>query len=121
MASILVVEDNDDVRALIEHRLRQADHEVTSEADGEAGLAAAQELHPDLIVLDWMMPRRNGLEVCVELRTDDTFSGTKILILTARGQELDIERALAAGADDYIVKPFSPRELLARITALLSR
>lgn len=121
MAVVLIVEDDEDVRALVVHRLKQAGHEVLIEADGEAGLGAARASVPDLVILDWMMPRRNGLEVCFELRSDPTFANTRILMLTAKAQEQDIERALAAGADDYVVKPFSSRELLARATALLSR
>ena len=121
MAIVLIVEDDEDVRALVVHRLTQAGHEVIVEADGEAGLAAARESMPDLVILDWMMPRRNGLEVCFELRADEAFANTRILMLTAKVQEQDIERALSAGADDYVVKPFSSRELLARATALLSR
>ncbi|MEV8252683.1 response regulator [Rhodoglobus sp. NPDC076762] len=121
MASVLIVEDDEDVRALVVHRLKQAGHDVLVEADGEAGLAAARQSVPDLVILDWMMPRRNGLEVCFELRSDEAFANTRILMLTAKAQEQDIERALAAGADDYVVKPFSSRELIARATALLSR
>ncbi len=119
MGSILVVEDDPDVSALIEHRLRAAGHSVTVEVDGEAGLAAARSAPHDLIMLDWMMPRRTGLEVCVELRSDPTFASTKILMLTARAQEIDVERALAAGASAYVTKPFSPRELAARVDALM--
>jgi DNA-binding response OmpR family regulator len=119
MAHILVVEDDRDVAALVEYRLRAAGHDVVVEVDGEAGLAAARLSVPDLVVLDWMMPRRNGLEVCIELRADDRFRTTKILMLTAKAQELDVERALAAGANEYVVKPFSPRELAARVESLL--
>jgi DNA-binding response OmpR family regulator len=121
MAVVLIVEDDEDVRALVVHRLKQAGHEVLTEADGEAGLCAAHASVPDLVILDWMMPRRNGLEVCFELREDSKFANTRILMLTAKAQEQDLERALAAGADDYVVKPFSSRELLARASALLSR
>ncbi|MBH0052828.1 MULTISPECIES: response regulator transcription factor [unclassified Salinibacterium] len=121
MAVVLIVEDDEDVRALVVHRMKQAGHEVHTEHDGEAGLGAARASIPDLVILDWMMPRRNGLEVCFELRADPLFAATRILMLTAKAQEQDIERALAAGADDYVVKPFSSRELLARANALLSR
>lgn len=118
MARVLVVEDDPDVAGLIEHRLRAAGHEVTMESDGEAGLAAAMSLTPDLVVLDWMMPRLSGLEVCVALRAESHMDNTKILMLTAKAQESDIERALTAGANDYVSKPFSPRELAARVEAL---
>lgn len=118
MAQVLVVEDDPDVAGLIEHRLKAAGHTVTVEADGEAGLVAARELRPDLIVLDWMMPKMSGLEVCVAVRADAHLADTRILMLTARAQEADIERALSAGANDFVVKPFSPRELAARVDAL---
>jgi len=121
MPTILVVEDDADVLALISHKLRQSGHEVSTESDGQAGLAAARTLLPDLIVLDWMMPRMSGLEVCEEIRQDATIDKTPILMLTAKAQESDIERAFAAGADEYILKPFSSRELVVRVTALLNR
>jgi DNA-binding response OmpR family regulator len=121
MAVVLIVEDDEDVRALVAHRLQQAGHEVLTEHDGEAGLGAARASVPDLVILDWMMPRRSGIEVCVELRADPAFARTRILMLTAKAQEQDLERALAAGADDYIVKPFSSRKLIARAQSLLSR
>lgn len=119
MAHVLVVDDDPDVSALVDYRLRAAGHDVMIEPDGEAGLAAAIARVPDVIVLDWMMPRRNGLEVCLELRSDRTYDATKIIMLTAKTQLHDIERAFAAGANDYVLKPFSPRELAARVESLL--
>ncbi|WP_029068004.1 response regulator transcription factor [Jonesia quinghaiensis] len=120
MAKVLVVEDDPDVAGLIEHRLRAAGHEVTMESDGESGLATALATTPDLLILDWMMPRLSGLEVCVAVRANPQMDNTKILMLTAKAQESDIERALTAGANDYVSKPFSPRELAARVEALTS-
>lgn len=120
MALILVVEDDADVAGLIQHRLSASGHDVAIARDGEAGVAAALELHPDLVILDWMMPRRSGIQVCEHLRADGAFGRTKILMLTARAQESDIERAYSAGANDYMTKPFSPRELAARVEALIA-
>lgn len=121
MARILVVEDDADILALVTHKLRQAGHEVTSEIDGQAGLASARATRPDLIVMDWMMPRLSGLEVCEEIRRDTSIAHTRILMLTAKAQEIDIERAFAAGADEYILKPFSSRELIVRVNSLLTK
>jgi len=121
VARILVADDDQDLNDLVTMKLEAAGHEVVSVVDGENALARALSDKPDLIVLDWMLPRRNGLEVCREVRSDPGLSGTRILMLTARAQEVDVERAFAAGAEEYITKPFSPRELVLRVTALLSR
>jgi two-component system phosphate regulon response regulator PhoB len=106
---------------LVAFRLTRLGLDVSVETDGQAGLAAARELRPDLIVLDWMMPRMNGLEMCAALRSDpdEALARTPVLLLTAKAQEPDLERGFAAGATDYIVKPFSPRELATRVTAAL--
>lgn len=120
MASILVVEDDADVAGLISFRLSASGHSVVVAPDGEAGVAAAHEAAPDVVILDWMMPRKNGIEVCEELRADDVFAATKIMMLTARARDSDIERARVAGADDYMTKPFSPRDLLARVERLIA-
>lgn len=119
MAVILVVEDDTDVAGIIEHRLSASGHSVSIAADGVAGVAAAHSLRPDVVILDWMMPRKSGVEVCEDLRADDELDGVKIMMLTARAQAADIERAYTAGVDDYMTKPFSPRELLARVEALV--
>ncbi|WP_168915915.1 response regulator transcription factor [Microcella flavibacter] len=121
MARVLVADDDIDLNDLVTMKLEGAGHEVTSVFDGEDALVRALAEKPDLIVLDWMLPRRNGLEVCRAVRSDGTLSGTRILMLTARAQEVDVERAFAAGAEEYITKPFSPRELLLRATTLLNR
>ena len=108
-------------RPLVAFRLARLGLHVSVEADGQAGLAAVRELRPDLVVLDWMMPRMNGLEVCPPLRTDPdpSLARTPVLLLTAKAQEPDLERGFAAGATDYVVKPFSTRELATRVTAAL--
>ncbi len=121
MASILIVDDDPDIALLVSHKLRAAGHDVAVEADGVAGLEAVRRSRPDLVVLDWMMPRMNGLEVCVELRQDPQVATTRVLLLTAKAQEADLERAYASGADDYMQKPFSPRDLAARVDSLLAR
>jgi DNA-binding response OmpR family regulator len=121
MARVLVAEDDVDLNDLVTMKLESAGHDVISVFDGEDALARARSEQPDLIVLDWMLPRRNGLEVCRSVRSDEDLAGTRILMLTARAQEVDVERAFAAGAEEYITKPFSPRELLLRATTLLNR
>lgn len=117
----LVIEDDADIRALVAFKLRQADFVVTEEEDGEAGLAAASDIAPDVILLDWMMPKLSGIEVLLRLRAAEGTALIPVIMLTSRTQESEIERGFAAGADDYIVKPFSPRELQSRVDAVLSR
>jgi len=119
VASILVVEDDTDVAGLIELRLTASGHRVAVAHDGEAGVAAARAVLPDLVILDWMMPRKTGIEVCTELRADDRFLSTKIMMLTARAKDADREHAFAVGVDDYVTKPFTGRELLARVSQLV--
>ena len=121
MASILVVDDDPDICALLEFKLSSGGHEVSVEHDGEAALAALELQQVDLVLLDWMMPRMGGLEACLAMRADDRYSHIPVLMLTAKAQEADVQRGLAAGADDYILKPFSPREVAARIDASLAR
>ena len=119
MARILIVEDEPDVLLLLENRVRGAGHDVVSATNGEEGLTLVATEKPDLVVLDWMMPRRDGIDVCEEIRASDPEHTIKVLMLTARSQQSDVDRAMAAGADDYIVKPFSSRDLIERINALI--
>ena len=121
MSTIVVVDDDADILGLLEYKLTAAGHQVTAEADGEAGLAAIHEVRPELVVLDWMMPRMTGIEVCLEMRKDPGLTDIPVLFLTAKAQESDVQRGFAAGGNDYVVKPFSPRELSTRIDALLAR
>lgn len=121
MAQILVVEDDPDIAALVAHKLRSAGHDVAVAVDGEAGLAVIRADRPALVVLDWMTPRMNGIEVCEAVRAEPGLAGTRILMLTAKAQEADLERAFAAGADEYMQKPFSTRELVLRAQSLLAR
>jgi DNA-binding response OmpR family regulator len=121
MTRVLVVDDDPVIADLVSFRLSRLGLEVSVETDGQAGLAAVRALRPDLVVLDWMMPRMNGLEMCAALRADpdEELARTPVLLLTAKAQEPDLERGFAAGATDYIVKPFSTRELASRVTAAL--
>ena len=116
--TVLVAEDDARTAASLRLYLEHAGHRVVVAEDGEAALAAAERERPDVVVLDWMLPRRDGLEVCRALRAS---SPVPILMLTARGLEEDKLRALYQGADDYVVKPFSPREVVARVHAALRR
>lgn len=121
MSHVLVVDDDPVIADLVAFRLGRLGLRVSVERDGEAGLAAARQLRPDLVVLDWMMPRMNGLEVCAALRSeaDPALARTPVLLLTAKAQEPDLERGFAAGATDFVAKPFSTRELVSRVTAAL--
>ncbi|MCZ2825700.1 MULTISPECIES: response regulator transcription factor [unclassified Modestobacter] len=121
MTHVLVVDDDPVIADLVAFRLSRLGLRITVETDGEAGLAAIRELRPDLVVLDWMMPRMNGLEVCRAVREDPdpALAGTPVLLLTAKAQEPDLERGFAAGATDFVTKPFSTRELVSRVTAAL--
>ena len=121
MTHVLVVDDDPVVADLVAFRLGRMGLQVSVESDGEAGLAAARQLRPDLVVLDWMMPRMNGLEVCRALREDPDagLAATPVLLLTAKAQEPDLERGFAAGATDFVAKPFSTGELVSRVTAAL--
>ena len=119
MAKILIVEDDASILLPLEDNLKLEGYEVASATDGSQGLAMAQEGHYDLVILDIMLPKLNGLDICRNLRQDK--NATPILMLTAKSQEIDKVLGLEMGADDYVTKPFSPRELLARIKAILRR
>jgi two-component system phosphate regulon response regulator PhoB len=118
---ILVVEDDPDIRELLSLKLVSAGYDVSTAVDGEAALITAESLHPNLIVLDWMLPRLSGLAVCLELRSRNEFADVPVILLTAKTLEADISEGFAAGADDYITKPFSPRAALSRVEAVLAR
>ncbi len=121
MAKILVVEDEPAIQALIASNLKRAGHEVTSAADAESAQRQIKQALPDLILLDWMLPGMSGIELARSLRNDERSRIVPIIMLTARGDEHDKILGLETGADDYITKPFSPRELVARIKAVLRR
>lgn len=119
--TILVVEDEADTRELLRFHLQQDGFRVREADTGEAALDAIAEERPTLVVLDLMLPGTGGLEVCRRLRSDDGTRALPVVMLTARGAEVDRVLGLEVGADDYVTKPFSPRELMARIRAVLRR
>lgn len=118
---ILLVEDDANLTELVRYNLVREDFEVLCASDGEEGLMMATEMPPDLILLDWMLPNLSGIEICRRLRRANETANVPIILLTARAEEADRVRGLETGADDYITKPFSPRELIARINAVLRR
>ena len=118
---VLVVEDEDALSTLLQYNLEKEGYDVTVAGDGEEALILVDERQPDLVVLDWMLPKVSGIEVCRRLRSRPETRNMPIIILTARGEETDRIRGLDTGADDYVVKPFSMTELTARIRAVLRR
>jgi DNA-binding response OmpR family regulator len=116
---ILIVDDEPNILISIEFLMKREGYDVAIARDGEEGLAAIRTQRPDLVVLDVMMPKRDGFEVCTEVRADPSLSGVRILMLTAKGREAEIKKGLALGADAYIPKPFSTHELVAKVKALL--
>ena len=118
---ILVVEDEAPLLTLLRYNLEEAGFEVAEARDGEDALISVRERCPDLIVLDWMLPAVSGIEVCRQLRRRDETRDVPVIMLTAKSEETDRIRGLDSGADDYLTKPFSPRELVARIRAVMRR
>ncbi len=118
---ILIVEDETPLVTLLRYNLEREGFRVVEAHDGEVALLAVKEETPDLILLDWMLPHVSGLEVCRQLRRQSGVRDVPIIMLTARGEEADKLRGLDSGADDYVTKPFSPAELIARIRAVLRR
>jgi DNA-binding response OmpR family regulator len=121
MSSILVVEDDTDIAQLIEHYLHRAGHSVERLSSGAAVMPRLRAQPADLVILDLMLPGMDGLLVCQAMRADPATAAIPVIMLTARGEESDRISGLELGADDYVTKPFSPRELSARVTALLRR
>ena len=118
---VLIIEDDKDIVELVRYNLEKDGFQVMATGDGSTGLAQLRKSPPDLLVLDLMLPKLSGLEICKEARRDTALNRLPILMLTARGEEPDRIVGLELGADDYVTKPFSPRELVARIKALLRR
>lgn len=121
MARILVIEDENDIRQVLDYNLRQAGHEVILAARGQEGLRLAREQHPELLLLDLMLPDLAGTDICRMLKDDPATRAMPIVMLTARGEEVDRVVGFELGADDYVTKPFSVRELVLRIRAVLKR
>ncbi|MCW5685555.1 MAG: phosphate regulon transcriptional regulator PhoB [Pseudolabrys sp.] len=120
-ARILIVEDEEPLTLLLRYNLEAEGYEVDAAARGDEAQLRLQETAPDLVILDWMLPGLSGIELCRRLRARPETKALPIIMLTARGEESEKVRGLATGADDYIVKPFSVPELLARVKALLRR
>jgi two-component system, OmpR family, phosphate regulon response regulator PhoB len=118
---VLVVEDEDALAQLLKYNLEKEGYKVSLAADGEEAMVVADEVKPDLILLDWMLPKAPGIEVCRRLRARQETRNTPIVMLTARDEESDRIRGLDTGADDYLAKPFSMSELLARLRAVMRR
>ncbi|MFN8080677.1 MAG: response regulator [Kineosporiaceae bacterium] len=115
MTTALVVDDDPDLRQLMLTVLDRAGYDVWAEADGEAALASALKLRPDVVLLDWLMPVRSGIEVCQAMRAEATLAHTAVIMVTARDTETDHEWGYACGADDYVVKPFLTSDLVSRV------
>ncbi len=118
---ILIVDDEKDIAKMLDYNLKKEGFRTITAYDGEDALDLANREHPDLVVLDLMLPGMDGLEVCKALKKEDKTSSIPIIILTAKTQEADKIVGLELGADDYVTKPFSPRELIARVKAVLRR
>lgn len=118
---ILIADDEPNILVSLEYLLRREAYEVTVARDGLEAIAAIRRERPQLVLLDVMMPGKTGFEVCQEVRADEQLRDTLILMLTARGRETDVAKGLALGADGYMTKPFSTRELVQRVRELLDR
>ena len=116
---VLIAEDEESIVASLDFLMRQCGFDTRIVRDGELAIASLGEFRPDLVLLDLMLPRASGLEVCRAIRADASLAATRVLMLTAKGGEHDEARGMEAGADGYLTKPFSTRELVARAKALL--
>ena len=121
MPKIIIVEDEDDIVTLLQYNLEREGFSVVSETNGGRALDVVAAEHPDLILLDWMLPENSGIDICRSIRESNDLRNIPIIMLTARGEEADKIEGLSIGADDYMTKPFSIPELIARIRALLRR
>lgn len=119
--TIAIIEDEPDILEILEYNLSREGFKVLSSQNGDEGLDLVRRETPDLLLLDLMLPGTNGLEICRQLKTDEDTKAIPIIMLTAKSEESDVVLGLGLGADDYICKPFSPRELVARIQAVLRR
>lgn len=118
---VLIVEDEESISTLLDYNLAREDFDTCTAVDGEEALLKLQEFHPDIVILDWMLPKISGIEVCRRIRQNPETRNLPIIMLTARSEEADRIRGLETGADDYLTKPFSTAELIARVKAVLRR
>ena len=118
--SILIVDDEPNIVISLEYLMKREGWETAVATDGEAALAALEKAPPDLVILDVMLPRMNGFEVCRLIRADPRWAKLRILMLTAKGRDTEVEKGLGLGADAYVTKPFSTKDLVAQIRTLLS-
>jgi DNA-binding response OmpR family regulator len=118
---VLIADDEANIVVSLEFLMKREGHRVSVARDGDAALAAIREQRPDLVLLDVMMPGKTGFEVCQAVRGDESLAGVKILMLSAKGRETDLAKGQALGADAYMTKPFSTRELADKVKALLGR
>ena len=121
MAKILIAEDERDIRELITFTLSFAGHQVTVTSNGEEACAAAEELLPDLILLDVRMPRMTGYEACRQIKASQKTSHIPVVFLSAKGQEVEVQTGMEAGAQEYIIKPFAPDQLSERVQEILAK
>ena len=119
-APILIVDDEPYILRSLRYLLAREGYEVETASDGEEGLARIRDLRPRLVFLDIMMPRLSGYEVCEQVKQDPSLEGTYVIMLSAKGQQIDRERGLLGGADEYMTKPFSPREVAQRVRTILA-
>jgi DNA-binding response OmpR family regulator len=116
---VLIADDEPNIVMALEFLMQNGGYEVRTVGDGEAALAALAEFRPDLVLLDVMMPKHNGYEICQFIRATPALAGTKVLMLTAKGRDVDVEKGIGVGADAYVTKPFATRELVAQVRGLL--
>ena len=119
--TVLIVDDEPNILLSVEFLMQREGHEVLTASDGQEALDQLASSRPDLMILDVMMPRKNGFEVCAEVRANPAFSDMPILMLTAKGREAEMHKGISLGADAYITKPFSTHELVAKVLELLDR
>ena len=117
---ILVVDDEPNIVLSLEFLMTQAGYEVSTAADGEAALESIEAVPPDVVLLDVNIPKRNGYEVCETIRANPLWDGVRVVMITAKGRDVEREKGLALGADDYIVKPFSTHEVVAKVAEVLA-
>ena len=117
---VLIADDEPNILISLEFLMKREGHQVVVARDGDEALAAIRRERPDLVLLDVMMPGKTGFDVCAAVRADESFAATKIVLLTAKGRDTDVAKGTALGADAYITKPFSTKELAARVRELLA-